>query len=163
MVSSEERPEESSDGDLEEKIDAPSQIKAKSTEPHNNRFRIPLYLRVMPNRTIRPVERKGLAHYTVILELEYPTYEEELTAKKEATKFDQYHSVHYVDQDYISYWRLRRCLIRWNMHEIIPDFTKRIIRNSGILSDDSIQVVNILPPLIRKMIISLINDAMGPP
>jgi hypothetical protein len=147
----------------EPELDAPAPVEASSTNKGSNRFKTVLYLRVMPNRTLRPVDHRSAAHYKVILELEYPTYEEELMAKKQATTFDEYHSIHYVDQDQLSEWRLRRCLVRWNMHKAIPGLTKRILRHQGVLSDDSMETIKQLPPLIRKAIISRIWEYLGTP
>jgi hypothetical protein len=138
-------------------------ITAMSTSPGSNRFKVPLYLRVSSNRTLRPVDSKHQAHYTVVLEIEYPTYEDELMAKKEATRYDEYHSVHFVEQDHISEWRVRRCLVRWNFHKVVPNFTKRIIRQSGILEDNSMAIYKALPPLIRKAIVMKLWDALGAP
>ena len=37
-------------------------LEATSTAPGSNKFKLPLYLRVMGNKTLRPVSKKQFAH-----------------------------------------------------------------------------------------------------
>src|SRR4051794_3432803 len=82
----------------EPELEAPEKpLEAISTAPGSNKFRLPLYLRVMGNRTLRPVDKRQFAHYYVILICEYPTYLEEITAKRDHTLYDEYNSLRYID------------------------------------------------------------------
>lgn len=159
MLSDEEIIADESDPESEVE---PGPVRAAGTAAGSNRFKLPLFLRVLPNHTIRPVDRRDQAHYTVVLEFEYPTYEEELAAKQEALRYDEFHSVHYIDQDHLSEWRVRRCLVRWNMHKVVPGFTKRLHRVKGQLEDDSWVVFKTLPPLVRKAVILKLWNVLGP-
>jgi hypothetical protein len=138
-------------------------LQAKSTEPGANKFRIRLFLRVMGNRTLRPVAKKQYAHYVVNLICEYPKYEEEINAKRENTSYDEYHSLRYIDIDSLSEWRVRRCLRSWDFHKVIPEFTKKLVRENNLLSEDSMMVYRKLPPLVRKDIANRIWSALGDP
>jgi hypothetical protein len=134
---------------------------ATSTEKGKNRFFIRLYLRVH-NSTLRPVERRRDADYITTIICEYPTYEEELQIKKNCTTFDEYHSVHLIDHDKIAEWRLRRCIVNWDLHKKIPGLTKRLHRKEGLLTDDTFQLVLQLPPVVRKLITNKLWEALGP-
>jgi len=148
----------------EPELEAPDKpIEATSTATGTNKFRLPLYLRVMSNRTLRPVAKKQFAHYTVVLVCEYPRYEEEIAAKRENTLYDEYHSLRYIDVDSLAEWRVRRCLRSWNFHKIVPGFTKKLIRDTSLLSEDSMLVYRLLPPLVRKDISNKIWSSLGDP
>jgi hypothetical protein len=148
----------------EQELDAPEKpLEATSTSTGSNKFRLPLYLRVMGNRTLRPVSKKQFAHYNVMLICEYPRYEEEIAAKREHTLYDEFNSLRYIDVDALTEWRVRRCLRSWNFHKVVDGFTKKLIRGGNLLTDESMVVYKTLPPLIRKEISSKIWQAIGDP
>jgi hypothetical protein len=138
-------------------------LEAISTAPGSNKFRLPLYLRIMGNRTLRPVNKKQFAHYTVTLICEYPKYQEEIQAKRDHTMYDEMHSLRYIDIDSLMEWRVRRCLRSWNFHKVVEGFTKKLIRDTNLLSEDSMLVFQSLPPLVRKEISNKIWLAIGDP
>jgi hypothetical protein len=149
----------SSDSNSEERETDILEGVAKSTSKGENRFVIRVYLRIA-NRTLKPSGKRE-SDFTGTIFCEYPTYEEEIEAKKNNTIFDEYHSIHVVDHDKISEWRLRRCIVNWDLHKI-PGFTKRLHRRDNLLTDDTFQLVLRLPPLIRKFIINKLWEALGP-
>jgi hypothetical protein len=154
--------DDSEEGDPE--LEVPEKpLEATSTAAGSNKFRLPLYLRVMGNRTLRPVAKKQFAHYTVALICEYPTYQEEIAAKRDHTLYDEFHSLRYIDVDALSEWRVRRCLRSWNFHKVVEGFTKKLIRDTNLLSEDSMIVFRSLPPLVRKDITNKIWSALGDP
>lgn len=134
---------------------------AISTEKGKNRFPLRIHL-ILHNKTLRPVSRKADADYTFTILCEYPSYEEELEAKRDNTIYDEFHSIHLVDHDKIGEWRLRKCLVSWDLHKKIPGFVKRLFRVEGKLADDSFEEVLKLPPLVRKEIINKLWEALGP-
>jgi len=138
-------------------------ITATSTERPTNRFTALLYLRVSPEGTLFPIERRKrrAAHYTISLLIEYPTYQDELKIKQDATRYDEGHHVHYIDFDTLTESRVRKCLVSWDLHEKIPGFTQRLHRVTGLLEDDSMESWQKLPPLVRKAISILISEALG--
>jgi len=138
-------------------------ISATTTDPGKNRFRVPLFLRVLSNRTLRPVKSKSASNYVVVLTFEYPTYEEELEAKKACTNFDEFHSLHFVDHDRLSEWRVRRCLVAWDLHKKVKGLTIKLHRIANQLEDESMAAYKRLPPLIRKAIINKLWESMGTP
>lgn len=141
--------------------DDPLEGVATSTEKGKNRFPIRVLLSIH-NRTLIPVARKSEADYIGTITCEYPTYEEELTTKKENTTYDEFHSLHLVDHEKIAEWRLRKCIVSWDLHKKIPGLTQRLFRVEGKLSDDSFEAVLKLPPLVRKQIIQKLWEALGP-
>jgi hypothetical protein len=149
------------DGDIESDEDLLKDV-ATSTERGKNRFRIPLFIRVTGNKTLRPC-KKEFADFTCTLVCEYPTYSDELAAKKNATTFDEYHSVHYVESEKISEWRIANCIVRWNLQVKIPGLTRKLHRSGGRLTDDSLELIYKLPPLIRKDLTRKLWNALGPP
>lgn len=141
------------------------EVKAFSTEKPNNRFIISLYVRVTNEGTLIPLDRRRRrgAHYTGKLTLEYPTYEDELQMKQDATKYYEQYHLQQLDYDSVTESRIRRCLVRWDLDESIPPLrTKKIHRILGKLDDDSMELWKKLPPLIRKAIAMLINELLGP-
>jgi hypothetical protein len=134
---------------------------AVSTTVGKNRFDVPIYLLLLPNGTLRPCGKAAVATYRAKITLEYPTYHEELEAKQEATKFDEAHSVHFIDRDQLSEWRIRRCLISWNLDTKVPGLTTKLSRVEGKLVDASMETFQKLPPLIRKEIARRITMALG--
>lgn len=129
----------------------------------NNRFLLLLRLRVLPNKTLKPVDHKRDSHYTIALQCENPTYESELAAKKEATTYNEFYSLYYVDHDQIAEWRVRHCLVKWNFHRVLPKYTCKLIRVNGQLDDESWAAIKKLSPLVRKAIFIKIWDALGNP
>ena len=127
------------------------------------RFRVRIYLRIMPNRTLRPVKRRELSDIDFIILCEYPTYEEELEAKRNATMYDEFRGLHYVDSDMISEWRVKRCLVKWNLHLKLKSFCKRLHRTGSMLRPDSWEDFRKLPPLVRKVITQKLWLSLGPP
>jgi hypothetical protein len=132
-------------------------------EIERKRFRFKIYLRIMANKTLRPVPRKELSTLNFIIEAEYPTYEEELEAKKNATTYDEGRGVHYVDNDVISEWRVRKCLIKWNLPTKLKGFCRRLHRYNNSLTDESWEDFKKLPPLVRKKIIQRLWESLGAP
>jgi hypothetical protein len=132
-------------------------------EIERHRFKLRVYLRVMANKTLRPVRRKELSQYTITILCEYPSYEEELEAKRNATTFDEYRGIHHIDQDIISEWRVKRCLIRWNLHLKLKRFSSRLHRSGNMLRPDSWEEFKKLPPLVRKEIVQKLWISLGPP
>jgi hypothetical protein len=132
-------------------------------EIERKRFRLRIYLRIMANRTIRPVARKELSTLNFLIECEYPTYQEELEAKRTATTYDEVRGLHYVDNDVISEWRAKRCLIRWNLHLRLKNFCKRLRRANNMLTSESWEDFKKLPPLVRKTIVNKLWQSLGPP
>lgn len=148
----------------EPELEAPEKpLVGTSTESGKNKFKLPLYLRIMGNRTLRPVNKKEFAHYVIILSCEYPKVEDEINAKRENMLYDEYHSMHYLDVDAVAEWRVRRCLRSWDFHKKLPGFTKRVIREGDLLTEDSMLLFRALPPLIRKEISARIWNALGVP
>jgi hypothetical protein len=140
--------------------------KATTTEKPFNRITLPLYLRVTPEGAFIPLDRKKrrAAHYTAKVTIEYPSYEEELRMKQESMRYSEQYHLQQLDYDSLTEARLRRCLIRWDLHESVPTLkTQKLHRYLGALTDDSIEVWKKLPPLVRKAISLLINDMLGPP
>jgi hypothetical protein len=88
--------------------------------------------------------------------------QEELQTKKAFTTFDELNSIHVIDHEKIAEWRLRRCLVKWNLHTKIPGMAIRLIKVQGYLEDESFNCVLKLPPLVRKAITQKIWDALGP-
>jgi hypothetical protein len=127
------------------------------------KFRIYLYLRVMSNKTLRPAPNKDTAHYTIKLICEYPTYEEEIQAKRECTIYDEYHSLHYVDIDALGEWRVRRCLRSWDFYIVLPGFPGKLRRDGNLLTEESLKLYHSLPPLIRKEILVRVWNCLGNP
>jgi hypothetical protein len=132
-------------------------------EVERKRFRTKLYLRIMANKTLRPVARKELSTLGFTIEFEYPEYSEELDAKKNATTYDEVRGIHYVDNDVISEWRIKRCLIRWNLHLRLKGFCKRVSKYNKMLTDESWEDFKRLPPLVRKAIINKLWRSLGGP
>jgi hypothetical protein len=130
-------------------------------EIERKRFKLKIYLRIMSNRTLRPVNRKELATFSFLIECEYPTYEEELEAKRNATMYDESRGIHHVDQDMISEWRVRRCLIRWSLPSKLKGFCKRLQRSNNRLTEESWDDFKRLPPLIRKAIVNRLWASLG--
>lgn len=127
------------------------------------RFRLKIYLRIMANKTLRPVNRKELATLGFLIECEYPTYEEELEAKRNATTYDESRGIHFVDNDLISEWRVKRCLIKWNLHVRLKGFCKRLRRTNNSLTSESWEDFRRLPPLVRKTIVNKLWESLGGP
>jgi hypothetical protein len=126
------------------------------------RFSVPLNLRVDGlTGTVIPVETSAAADFRCTLLLEYPTYEEELRIKQNCQVIDDYGTR--LDWDRFVEARVRRCLIRWDLHERIPNFTEKLLRLNDSLDDDSLRLWKELPPLVRKEIIRLVNENMGAP
>lgn len=132
-----------------------------TTSSLNNSFEDSLNLQVQANGTLRPVSNPKMADYRCKIKIEYPTYQEELEIKKLCTEYDETHAVHYIDQESLTEWRVRRCLADWNLHDVVPGLTGKLIRMQGKLEDKSMERFKSLPPLIRKRIIDKINRALG--
>ena len=132
-------------------------------EIERQRFRLVIYLRIMANKTLRPVARKELATLSFLIECEYPTYQEELEAKRTATTYDEVRGIHYVDNDVISEWRVKRCLLRWNFHRKLRNFCKRLHRSNNQLTTESWEDFRRLPPLVRKVIVNKLWRSLGAP
>ncbi len=147
------------------KAEAPP-AKAISTDKPNNRVIIPLYVRVTTEGYLIPIDKKKrrAAHFTGKLTVEYPSYEEELQMKQEATRYYEQYHIQQLDYESLTEARVRRCLVRWDLEESMPALgVKRLHRHLGHLEDDSMEIWKKLPPLIRKAIGMLINDLLGPP
>lgn len=149
-----------------------SEIKATSTTWQEGRFDVPLYIRVTPEGTLQPINRKmkAAANYKIRLTLEYPTYQEELEIRKQSTRYDRTEHVHYTDVGQLTEMRVRRCLVSWDLHEKIPELFKtiktegtpgRLHRLQRQLDDESLELWQKLPPLIRKSIAEIINAYIG--
>lgn len=129
-----------------------------------NRFNVRVYLRVSPEGTLVPILRKyrKSAHYKVDLVFQYPTYEQELELKQLSTQFDTTNQQHMLDYSRLTEERVRRCLVQWNLHEEIPSLeVSRLHRVRGLLEDDSLEEWKRLPPLLRKHIGQMVNEALG--
>jgi hypothetical protein len=132
-------------------------------EIERKKFRLKIYLRIMANRTLRPVNRKELSTLSFMIECEYPTYEEELEAKRNATTYDEARGIHYVDNDLISEWRVKRCLIRWSLPQKLHNFCRRLRRSNNQLTSESWEDFRKLPPLVRKAIVNKLWASLGQP
>lgn len=132
-----------------------------STIKGKNRFSVPLYIKVAANKTLRPIGSRRQADFICQLVFEYPTYQEELDAKKAATNYDEFRQIHWIDQDKLSEWRVRRCLVKWDLHQKIPGLTKRLHRINNQLEDDSLELFMQLPPLVRKAITQRLWENLG--
>jgi hypothetical protein len=141
-------------------------IVASSTFQGKNRFEVKLFLMVTPEGTLLPLSRRfrRKAHYEVKLTLEYPTYQQELKFKQEATRYDQNNHIHWVDVDQLYEMRVRNCLRKWDLHEVVPELNLEQLHSvRGELEDDSFQMWQCLPPLLRRAIIDIVNAYLGPP
>jgi hypothetical protein len=137
---------------------------ALSTERPSNRFDTHIYFRVSPEGMLIPLERRKrkAAQYVFTLTIEYPAYEEELKMKLDCTRYDENHHIHYTDYDLVTEARVRKCLVRWDLHEKLPGFTIRLHRIQRQLEDESMDAWKRLPPLVRKTVGAAINEALGP-
>lgn len=134
---------------------------AKSTDEGENEFKIKVGFKIGFDRVLRPCSWRE-AEFKGIITAEYPSYEEELQARKENTQFDDVNMMTFLDQDGILEWRLRRCLKSWNFHTLIPNFTKELVKVERKLSDDSLNAFKKLPPRLRKEIVRKLWNALGP-
>ena len=87
----------------------------------------------------------------------------ELEAKRTATTYDEVRGIHYVDNDVISEWRVKRCLLRWNFHRKLRNFCKRLHRSNNQLTTESWEDFRRLPPLVRKVIVNKLWRSLGAP
>lgn len=141
----------------------PNELTALNTRKPNNRFEQRIYIRVTPEGTIQPLDKRKrrAAEYEFVLQLEYPSYEDELKIKALVTKYDEQHQIHFTDYALLTEERVRRCLVQWDIHEKLPQLTKKLHRIRGELEDDSMSLWKELPPLLRKTIADRINIALG--
>lgn len=132
-----------------------------TTKKGENRFKVRLGYVLLPNNTLRtaPIRK---ADYVVTLICEYPTYEEELEAKKKYTLFDENNSMYQIDTDKLSEWHIRRCLVQWDWGKVFGLKGYRLHRIQGLLADDSLALVLGLPPLVRKSISRQLWKHLGP-
>jgi hypothetical protein len=135
--------------------------KAYSTRKGENRFRFKVYIRVT-GEIVRITNNYRDSDESFTILGEYPTYEEELATKKENTKVDEITGNSILDTDAIAIWRVKRCLIKWNLHKV-KGFAKKLIRVNNLLTDDSFQSFIELPPLVRKHILQRLWLILGPP
>lgn len=126
------------------------------------RFQIPLFLRIDDLTGVPiPSETEQVADYKFSITVEYPTYEEELQIKKVCQVSDDYG--YRFDYEKFVEERVRRCLIKWDLHEKIPNFTDKLFRVRNVLTDESLELWKKLPPLVRKYISETIGIYMGAP
>lgn len=135
-----------------------------STQPGHNQFIETLYFRVAENGVLWPLspEHRKAADVTVRLTLEYPTYDEELLIKNDATKYHQIYETLFVDHDKIDEQRVRRCLVAWDLDTLWSKQIHPLQRRGNALDDSSMAEWKQLPPLVRKAISQRIHDALGP-
>lgn len=140
-------------------------LEALDSRGIKSQFDIKIYLQVSDSGTLIPVGKKfrKASHYTLVLKVQYPTYEDELSIKQTCTVFDRQNQVHIVDFDRLSAMRVEKCLVAWNLPEILPEITtQEIIRVNEAVTRECMAVWRGLPPLLRKEIASQINMAVGP-
>lgn len=141
-------------------------LEVVSTDHGQNRFTLSLHLKITPEGTLFPLSTKfrKRADRIVHITIEYPTYQEELTMKREATKYDKVEHCHFIDTDQLQEARIRRCLRKWDLHEVLPELqVDQLHVEKKILSDDSLDMWQRLPPLLRKAISNLIYVYIGDP
>lgn len=126
------------------------------------RFNVPLFVRVDDvTGTLIPAENEHVADYSFQLTLEYPLYEEELQLKKSCQFQDEYG--YRFDYEKFLEERVRRCLVKWDLQDRIPDLTDKLLRTRNLLTDESLELWKTLPPLIRKQIADTITTYIGGP
>jgi hypothetical protein len=140
------------------------EVKATSTKWQKGRFDTHLYLRVTPEGTLLPLVKaqRRAAHYKIKLTLEYPTYQEEIDITREATRYDRNEHIHYTDLPTLYESRVRRCLVQWDLHERIPALeVNKLHRHNRQLDDESLNMWQDLPPLLRKAIVEAVMRFVG--
>lgn len=153
-MSSEEVPEEPKKSESERKLKT-----ATSTRVGENVFFLKMFVEEVGEQ-LRPVEKEYDADLTFKFKCEYPSYEEELEARKAATQQNEFTGSE-LDFDMLVRWRVRRCLMSWNIHREDPKIARKLLRQNGLLTDESLAMVLQLPPLVRKFLISRLNEALG--
>ena len=94
------------------------------------------------------------------IKLRYPTYEQELAIRKEATNVDGMGNTS-LDIEVIRRERARYCLLSWDFHKVLGHPIKKIVAQNKMLTDESMdQWQNLVPPL-RKAVSNLIDDFLG--
>lgn len=139
-------------------------LEALDSRGVKSQFSTKIYLQVSDSGTLQPISRKfrKAAHYILTLKLQYPTYQEELDIKQTCTVFDRQNQVHVVDFERLTAMRVEKCLISWNLHEILPEITSQeLVRVNEVLTRESMAVWRGLPPLLRKEIGNQVNAAIG--
>jgi len=132
---------------------------AVSTRSRENIFYLKIFVLEVEDQ-LRPVDREYDADHIFKFKCEYPSYEEELEARKAATIQNEFSGAE-IEYDMLVRWRVRRCLVSWNIHKELPKIGRKLLRQNSLLTDDSLLCVLQLPPLIRKSLLNKLNEALG--
>ena len=139
-------------------------IVASSTTPGQNRFEAKFYVLKMDGGLLLPSRRagRGLESFRVRLTLEYPLYEEEVQARQNFTNFIEKWGVTSVNYDLVEAWRVQRCLVSWNLPELLSWVHPVQRMGNNMVVDQTMHEWRRLPPLLRKQVASEINRGLGP-
>ena len=86
------------------------------------------------------------------------TYEEDVTAKKNATMYDEKRRIHFIDHDLLNRFKVQALLRSWSFSEGNPRL--KLLHVNGVLCDEGWEAFSRLYPSIIRHIIERLNDVL---